>query len=118
MNKSEKLLFWHEEWQPHWSKVRPSPNELDPPGEVNATVWERDLLETPRTPAREKLRLDRITIEFSHRFHKLYNLAPAVTAFGSTRFQEASEYCRQGIEVGRLADEAPGGRQAMSIANL
>lgn len=101
MDKSEKLRLWQETWQAHWKKEGPPAYELTAAGEVSAADWDREFLATPRTPEREKQRLDRITSEFSNGFDKLYNLGPAVTVFGSARFQEGSAYYRQGVEVGR-----------------
>ena len=101
MAESEKLRLWEETWQSHWRKQGLPAYELTPAGEVIAAEWEREFLATARTPEKEEQRLDRIMKEFSNGFDRLYSLGPAVTVFGSARFQEGSEYYRQGVEVGR-----------------
>jgi hypothetical protein len=45
-----------------------------------------------RTPAKEKERLKRISLEFARAFKALYPIGPAVTVFGSARFNEAQPY--------------------------
>ena len=101
MAESQKVKQWHATWQAHWQKEGPPDYELAPSGATAETDWEREFLGTVRTPAGEKQRLDRIMKEFSNAFQKLYRLGPAVTVFGSARFQEGTPYYRMGVEVGR-----------------
>jgi hypothetical protein len=101
MAESQKVQQWQATWQSRWSKEGPPGYELTPSGRIASASWERDFLGTARTPAKEKQRLDRIFKEFSNGFDKLYRLGPAVTVFGSARFQEGSPYYELGVEVGR-----------------
>ena len=123
MTKSEKLRKWQETWQSHWRREGPPAYELTPAGEVVSAEWEREFLATARTPEKEMRRLDRITKEFSTGFDRLYGLGPAVTVFGSARFQEGSPYYRAGVEVGRALARAGfavitgGGPGMMEAAN-
>jgi uncharacterized protein (TIGR00730 family) len=123
MPKSEKLEKWHEVWQSHWRREGPPGYELAPSGEVPSTEWERELLGAARTPEKEKQRLDRILKEFSAGFDRLYRLGPAVTVFGSARFEEHSAYYRAGVEVGHALARAGfavitgGGPGMMEAAN-
>ncbi len=123
MAESEKLEKWHETWQSHWKREGPPAYELTPSGEIASTEWERELLGPTRTPEKEKQRLDRILKEFSTGFERLYRLGPAVTVFGSARFEENSSYYRAGVEVGRALARAGfavitgGGPGMMEAAN-
>jgi uncharacterized protein (TIGR00730 family) len=101
MAESQKLAQWQETWQKYWRTKGPPAYELMPSGEIGSAHWERDLLATSRTPAKEAQRLDRIMAEFSRGFDRLYRLGPAVTVFGSARFGEETEYYRLGVEIGR-----------------
>jgi len=98
---SSKVRQWQQTWQAHWQKEGLPSYELTPADEAAGADWERDFLGTARTPAKETQRLDRIMKEFSSGFQRLYRLGPAVTVFGSARFQEGSDYYRVGTEVGR-----------------
>jgi uncharacterized protein (TIGR00730 family) len=101
MAESEKLTKWHETWQSRWQKEGLSSYEMTPSDELAGAEWEREFLAVARTPEKERQRLDRITAEFSTGFDRLYRLGPAVTVFGSARFQEGSPHYSLGVEVGR-----------------
>ncbi len=101
MPDPQKLQRWQLTWQSHWSKEGPPSYELTPSGGVADSCREGEFLGTVRTPAKEKQRLDRIVKEFSNGFDRLYRLGPAVTVFGSARFQEGSPNYELGVEVGR-----------------
>jgi uncharacterized protein (TIGR00730 family) len=95
MAESQKVQQWQDTWQSHWKKEGPPDYELTP------AAWEREFLGSARTPEKEHERLDRIVKEFSNGFERLYKLGPAVTVFGSARFQEGTENYRLAVEVGR-----------------
>jgi uncharacterized protein (TIGR00730 family) len=101
MAESQKVQQWQETWQSQWRRQGPPDYELTPAGEITSAGWERDFLETARTPEKEQQRLDRIAKEFAHGFERLYRLGPAVTVFGSARFPEGSPNYQLGVEVGR-----------------
>ena len=86
---------WERRWRKQWSKVGAPGYEL--PATNSA---DRDLLTHSRTPEREKARLKRITNEFARAFKGLYRVGPAVTVFGSARFQEQHPYCKMARAVG------------------
>ena len=122
MSDSEKVRKWQESWQQHWQQ-RGLPAYEFVRGESADSDWERDLLATSRTPAKDKQRLHRIVREFSNGFDQLYPLGPAVTVFGSARFAEDSPNYRLGVELGRELARAGfgvitgGGPGAMEAAN-
>jgi uncharacterized protein (TIGR00730 family) len=84
---------------------------------------ERAFLTQSRSPQKEKARLKRIMDEFESGFRKLYKLGPAVTVFGSARFQEGHKYYELAREVGKQLALAGftvltgGGPGAMEAAN-
>jgi uncharacterized protein (TIGR00730 family) len=49
----------------------------------------------------EMVRLKRITTEFEHGFSRLFEIGPAVTVFGSARYQEGHPYYELTRELGR-----------------
>jgi len=100
MPESEKVRHWQENWRAHWKEQGQPAYELGADGRT-AADWERELLATSRTPAKEKQRVERIVREFSHGFERLYRLGPAVTVFGSARFKEGSAIYQTGVELGR-----------------
>src|SRR5262245_38646981 len=53
---------------------------------------ERELLNSTRTPEKERARLRRIQDEFVRGFRGLFHVGPAVTVFGSARFKETHQY--------------------------
>jgi len=89
---------WERAWEAHWNNGGRSTYELPPDSLVR---HERDFLISTRTPEHEEARLEMIVQEFTHGFSALYNLGPAVTVFGSARFDENHPYYQQGIELGR-----------------
>src|SRR5690242_19909828 len=89
---SRKLLnlppardVWERGWRDHWRKASLSSYEL--PGGAPGS-HDRELLNQTRSPAKEIARLKRINDEFARAFKALYQLGPAVTVFGSARFDE------------------------------
>ncbi len=113
---------WEQSWQDHWQKVGFSPYELKLP-ENHAANRERNLLMNPRSLEREKERLTRIMTEFEKGFTRLHDLGPAVTVFGSARFQPGQPNYELAREVGRELARAGftvltgGGPGAMEAAN-
>jgi len=75
---------WAESWQKHWMKCGLPGYELPEGGAGDA---ERQLLNSVRTPDKERARLRRITDEFMRGFKGLFHVGPAVTVFGSARFK-------------------------------
>ena len=112
---------WERAWRFHWEKSGFSPYEL--PVSDSIATGERDFLMRPRTLNREHARLKRIIAEFEHGFRRLHKLGPAVTVFGSARFQPGHPYYELGCQVGRKLAEAGltvitgGGPGAMEAAN-
>ncbi|MBI5683245.1 MAG: TIGR00730 family Rossman fold protein [Deltaproteobacteria bacterium] len=51
-------------------------------------------------------RVFRIQSELVEGFESLYDIGPAVTIFGSSRFEENSDYYQKAVEVGKLLSEA------------
>jgi uncharacterized protein (TIGR00730 family) len=84
---------------------------------------ERNFLGQARTPQKEVARLKRIDQEFARAFKALYPLGPAVTVFGSARFNEDHRYYRlaraAGSELARagFATLTGGGPGIMEAAN-
>lgn len=101
MTESEKVEKWRENWQLHWRNQDASAYELSSGRDFEGADWERELLASARTPAKDKQRLHRIVKEFSNGFDRLHPLGPAVTVFGSAHFTEESPNYQVGIEVGR-----------------
>ena len=111
---------WTEAWQKHWSKVGLPGYELPTVGTGDA---ERDLLNSTRTPEKERTRLKRINGEFERAFKTFYNVGPAVTVFGSARFKETHPYYKlaraTGTELAKagFATLTGGGPGIMEAAN-
>src|SRR5262245_42642393 len=111
---------WERAWQKHWSKVGQPGYEL-PAGGRDAE--ERDFLKTARTPQKERARLKRIQGEFIRGFKGLFHVGPAVTVFGSARFQETHPYYKlaraTGAELAKagFATLTGGGPGIMEAAN-
>lgn len=116
MPKTLDLEQWEKRWAEHWAKGGPPAYELAPD-------HEREFLAHARTPAKEKQRLERIMKEFENGFERLYKLGPAVTVFGSARFNEGHPHYRLGVEMGRQLAKAGfavitgGGPGMMEAAN-
>jgi uncharacterized protein (TIGR00730 family) len=88
---------WSRAWQKHWSKVGLPGYELPAGGPGDD---ERGFLAIARTPQRERARLKRISAEFERAFKTFYHVGPAVTVFGSARFQETHPYYKLARAVG------------------
>jgi uncharacterized protein (TIGR00730 family) len=116
MPKTLDLEQWEKRWSEHWAKSGSPAYELPPDSE-------REFLAHARTPAKERQRLDRIMKEFANGFERLYKLGPAVTVFGSARFNEGHPHYRLGMEMGRQLAKAGfavitgGGPGMMEAAN-
>lgn len=116
MPKTLDLEQWEKRWAEQWAKGGPPAYELAPDDE-------REFLALSRTPAKEKQRLDRIMKEFATGFERLYKLGPAVTVFGSARFNEGHPHYKMGVEMGRQLAKAGfavitgGGPGMMEAAN-
>jgi uncharacterized protein (TIGR00730 family) len=116
------LDAWEQGWQRYWEKAGFTAYELNLPDSDDANR-ERNFLTQQRSPEREKERLARIMAEFEHGFERLYKLGPAVTVFGSARFQPGHPYYEMAREVGRELALAGftvitgGGPGAMEAAN-
>jgi uncharacterized protein (TIGR00730 family) len=117
MAKRQTNDHWERNWQKHWAKAGTT-YELPA-----AQAQERDFLMQARTPAAEKARLKRIHDEFVLGFKRLHKLGPAVTVFGSARFNEGHPYYKMAVEVGRELAKAGfavltgGGPGIMEAAN-
>lgn len=113
---------WERAWQEHWEKTGFTPYELRL-GQSRAAEGERDFLMEPRTLPRERVRLKRIMAEFERGFRCLHKLGPAVTVFGSARFQAGHPFYELGRQVGQKLARAGftvitgGGPGAMEAAN-
>jgi uncharacterized protein (TIGR00730 family) len=114
---------WEARWQKHWKTSGRMQYELSEEEETSAERQEHDFLMEKRTPANERVRLNRIEREFMRGFQSLYDIGPAITAFGSARFHEGHKYYELGVEVGRRFAEAGfavltgGGPGMMEAAN-
>ena len=112
--------IWERGWREHWSKAAQSSYEL--PGGA-AGSQDREFLNQSRSPAKEIARLRRINEEFTRAFKALYPLGPAVTVFGSARFDEDHRYYKLAQEVGAelaragFATLTGGGPGIMEAAN-
>jgi hypothetical protein len=93
------LPDWERAWQTYWATGAKTSYELAAP-DLAYQGRERDFLMETRSPEREWKRLNRIDEEFRRGFQKLYQLGPAVTVFGSARFEEGHPYYQLGREVG------------------
>lgn len=117
MAKRKTIDQWERSWQQYWAKAGTT-YELPA-----AHAHERDFLMQARTPEVEKKRLKRIHDEFVRGFKRLYKLGPAVTVFGSARFNEGHRYYKMAVEVGRELAKAGfavltgGGPGIMEAAN-
>src|SRR6185436_13244442 len=111
---------WERSWQKHWSKAGLPGYEL-PCGDSDGD--EREFLQTTRTPEKERSRLNRINDEFIRGFKGLFDVGPAVTVFGSARFNERHPYYRlaraTGAELAKagFATLTGGGPGIMEAAN-
>ena len=111
---------WERQWQERWSRIGAPGYEL-PVGGPGGD--EREFLADARTPAKERARLRRITDEFARAFKGLYEVGPAVTVFGSARFNEDHRYYRLARAVGAelakagFATLTGGGPGIMEAAN-
>jgi uncharacterized protein (TIGR00730 family) len=90
---------WERGWQRTWKKLGFLPYEL--PADDSPAGQERDFLTRPRTAEGERERLARIQEEFERGFRALGRLGPAVTVFGSARFEPGHRYYELAREVGR-----------------
>jgi len=121
-DQGRSTAAWERAWRRHWQKTGFTPYELNL-SESKATQRERSFLTRPRTLERERTRLKRIMQEFEHGFRRLHKLGPAVTVFGSARFEPDHPYYHLGRQVGRKLAEAGltvitgGGPGAMEAAN-
>lgn len=111
---------WEKHWKKHWSKAGAPGYELPMSDSDSA---ERELLNQTRTPEKEKARLKRINDEFVRAFKGLYKVGPAVTVFGSARFNQKHPYYKLAREVGKelakagFATLTGGGPGIMEAAN-
>ena len=98
-------------------------DELNQWGKTPPDQGERKFLEGPKRPHDDAMRLLRIVGELAKGFHTLWNLGPAVTVFGSARFQEGHHYYAMAREMGREIAKAGfttltgGGPGIMEAAN-
>ncbi|HXY41991.1 MAG TPA: TIGR00730 family Rossman fold protein, partial [Vicinamibacteria bacterium] len=112
---------WERGWQRTWKKLGFMPYEL--PADGSPARQEHDFLMNPRTADGERERLLRIQEEFERGFRALAQLGPAVTVFGSARFEEGHRYYELAREVGRELARAGfvtitgGGPGVMEAAN-
>jgi len=97
-NHKARLKAWESAWEAYWIDGGRSTYEL-PPG--SPMRLEHDFLMNTRTPEHEEERLELIMGEFKRGFQELYDLGPAVTVFGSARFNEGHPYYEQARKVGR-----------------
>ena len=118
MAKRPTIDEWERSWQKYWAQNGETTYELPA-----AHAHERNFLMQTRTPAVEEARLKRIHKEFVRGFHRLYRLGPAVTVFGSARFNAGHRYYKLAVEVGRELAQAGfavltgGGPGLMEAAN-
>jgi uncharacterized protein (TIGR00730 family) len=112
---------WERGWQRGWRKLGFMPYEL--PASEQAVHQEREFLKHARTAEAERERLARILEEFERGFRALARLGPAVTVFGSARFEAGHRYYELAREVGRELARAGfttitgGGPGVMEAAN-
>jgi len=89
---------WERGWQRTWKKLGFMPYEL--PADESPARQEHDFLMNARTVEGERERLHRIQEEFERGFRALARLGPAVTVFGSARFEEGHRYYEMARQVG------------------
>jgi uncharacterized protein (TIGR00730 family) len=112
---------WESGWQSTWKKLGFLPYEL--PRDESPEGQERDFLMHARTAEGERERLARIQDEFERGFRALARVGPAVTVFGSARFEEGHRYYELaravGCELARagFATITGGGPGVMEAAN-
>jgi uncharacterized protein (TIGR00730 family) len=121
MRKSQsERQAWDNAWHQYWLNGGVSTYELPLGSPVRQ---ERDFLMQTRTPEHEEARLEHITQELMSGFAALYDLGPAVTVFGSARYDSGHPYYEQCVEVGRelakagFATITGGGPGLMEAAN-
>ncbi len=122
MDPAQRVAHWDRQWHERWSKATPVGFEarIDP---TSSGEHAQEFLLRQRTPQGERDRMNRIMAEFGRGFEQLYGLGPAVTVFGSSRFQEGTEYYALGVELGRKLAQAGfvvmtgGGPGLMEAAN-
>jgi uncharacterized protein (TIGR00730 family) len=118
MRRKPTKKQWEQNWRKYWAKTPETTYEL-PPGFSH----DRDFLTQTRTPKGEVQRLRRIMTEFERGFLRLHRLGPAVTVFGSARFNEGHPYYEMGVKLGRELAKAGfavltgGGPGIMEAAN-
>jgi uncharacterized protein (TIGR00730 family) len=113
---------WDKRWKKYWNSAGKPTYEL-PAAEDDPAQDERDFLVGARSIENEAKRLARITSEFENGFKKLLKIGPAVTVFGSARYNDGHPYYELAREVGRKLAEAGfavltgGGPGLMEAAN-
>ena len=118
--RSARIDEWERSWQRHWSKVGLPGYELPAGGPGG---HDRDFLAHARTVAKEQQRLKRISGEFARAFKAMQTVGPAVTVFGSARFQQNHRYYQLARAVGNelaragFATLTGGGPGIMEAAN-
>jgi uncharacterized protein (TIGR00730 family) len=85
---------WDRLWREHWMTPIATPAE-------GGRDSEEEFLAGPSSFAEDRERLDRIVKEFDMGFSRLHDLGPAVTVFGSARFNEGSKEYELGRQTGR-----------------
>ena len=100
MDPVQRVAHWDRQWHQRWSKAAPVGFEarIDP---NSSGEQSHEFLLRQRTPQGERDRMNRIMQEFSRGFEQLYGLGPAVTVFGSSRFQQGTEYYALGVELAK-----------------
>lgn len=107
------------EWTAQWQEQPPA-YEL-PPSETRDR--DREFLTRVRSPKKEKERIDRVNQEFKRASRNLMKTGPAVTVFGSARFDEKHRYYKLARAVGKelarvgLTTLTGGGPGIMEAAN-
>lgn len=104
-------------WTEHWEEKQIA-YELPP-----VPSRDREFLNQVRSPKKEMERLKRINQEFKRASRSLFETGPAVTVFGSARFNEKHRYYKLAREVGKelakagFATLTGGGPGIMEAAN-
>jgi len=112
---------WENAWKRYWEGAQLK-YEL-PVTEKKDSLAESKFLTERRTVKKEKARLRRINKEFEMGFKKLGKLGPAITVFGSARFQAGEPYYELSRKTGNVFSKAGftvltgGGPGAMEAAN-
>lgn len=108
MTRSPKGRAAAKEWQQHWEQTWQNAGALGfelpepkPGKKQRGVLRERNFLTQTRGLDRELERLARINEEFARGFRAFYKLGPAVTVFGSARFNEGHPYYDLGVATGR-----------------